>query len=104
MDMLGGQAHTELHGVDAPGQVLPGPETYLPHQLGPDMQMGGVVPPAYGQGPATTFAVPGHGTRVTWSDELGNPLAEVFYSAHLHYSSEWRMDEAEHGSVCCTVM
>jgi hypothetical protein len=43
-------------------------------------------------------------TRITWADQNGKALAEVFYSDNLHYSSDWVGDDMDQGSVCCSVM
>lgn len=51
-----------------------------------------------------TTAYAGLETRITWADQNGKPLAEVFYSENLHYSSDWAGDDTGHGSACCSVM
>lgn len=53
---------------------------------------------------AAAYAVQPAEQHITWADEGGRPLAEIFYSNNLHYSTDWRMEEGEHGSVCCAVM
>jgi hypothetical protein len=42
--------------------------------------------------------------RIVWADEFGKPLAEVFFSEHLHYSVDVRVDPRLYRSQCCTVM
>lgn len=44
----------------------------------------------------------GHGRNISWADESGYPLYEVYYSDKLHYSSAYE-EEASGGGGCCVV-
>lgn len=89
---LGGRGYDRpagMHGVGFPTMGSGGQGSGAAQAVGPA---------------AAAYAVPPGDAHITWADEGGKPLAEVFYSNNLHYSTDWRMEEGEHGSVCCAVM